>query len=70
MADKRYNLKFTLSNGEEINAGSITIPQGEKGDDGHTPVKGKDYYTEAEKEEMVAAVIAALPVYDGEVVTE
>ena len=36
--------------------------------DGKTPVKGKDYFTEADKSEMVSAVIAALPVYAGEVV--
>ena len=40
------------------------------GDPGYTPVKGKDYYTEADKAEMVSAVIAALPVYDGEVIPE
>lgn len=57
----------------------VTLPRGEKGDtgeqghagpagaDGKTPVKGVDYYTEADKEEMVQAVIAALPVYNGEV---
>lgn len=33
-----------------------------------TPVKGTDYFTDAEKTEMVNAVIAALPVYSGEVV--
>ena len=33
---------------------------------GKTPVKGKDYFTEADKAEMVAAVIEALPVYGGE----
>ena len=33
-----------------------------------TPIKGVDYYTDADKAEMVAAVIAALPVYSGEVV--
>jgi len=42
--------------------------QGVKGEDGYTPVKGTDYYTAADKEEMVNAVIAALPVYNGEVV--
>ena len=42
--------------------------QGPAGNDGYTPVKGTDYYTEADKTEMVNAVIAALPVYDGEVV--
>ena len=38
------------------------------GADGKTPIKGTDYYTEADKTEIVNAVIAALPVYDGEVV--
>lgn len=38
-----------------------------KGDDGMTPVKGADYYTEADRQEMVAAVLAALPQYNGEV---
>lgn len=31
------------------------------GADGKTPQKGVDYYTEADKEEIVQAVIAALP---------
>lgn len=38
------------------------------GKDGKTPVKGVDYFTEADKAEMVSAVIAALPVYDGSVI--
>lgn len=38
------------------------------GKDGYTPVKGTDYWTESDKAEMVADVIAALPVYNGEVV--
>lgn len=33
----------------------------------HTPVKGTDYWTAEDKAEMVADVIAALPVYNGEV---
>jgi hypothetical protein len=41
---------------------------GKDGADGYTPVKGKDYFTEVDKSEMVSAVIAKLPVYDGEVV--
>jgi hypothetical protein len=36
--------------------------------DGKTPVAGTDYFTAADKTEMVNAVIAALPVYAGEVV--
>ena len=46
-------------------------PQGEKGDTGaagaagKTPVKGTDYYTEADKTEMVNLVLAALPTWTG-----
>ncbi len=39
-----------------------------KGKDGYTPVRGTDYWTEADKAEMVANVISVLPVYNGEVV--
>ena len=54
-------------------------PKGDKGDtgekgesgrdgkDGYTPIKGKDYFTEADKSEIVSSVIALLPVYGGEV---
>lgn len=49
-------------------AGADGAP-GAKGEDGHTPVKGVDYWTEADKTAMVADVIAALPVYNGEVVS-
>ena len=38
-----------------------------KGADGKTPVKGVDYYTEADKAEMVKTVLKALPTYNGEV---
>lgn len=40
---------------------------GTNGADGYTPVKGKDYFTDADKEEMVNSVISALPKYNGEV---
>lgn len=42
-------------------------PAGADGKDGKTPVKGTDYFTAADKAEMVSAVIASLPVYGGEV---
>ena len=29
---------------------------GERGEPGYTPVKGVDYYTEAEKEELIAEI--------------
>lgn len=45
-------------------------PAGPPGPKGDTPIKGVDYNTDADKEEIVAAVIAALPKYDGEVIME
>lgn len=38
---------------------------GKDGQDGYTPVKGVDYYTEADKTEMVNAVLDAIPVWEG-----
>ena len=34
---------------------------GSKGADGKTPIKGTDYFTEADKAEFVKAVLDALP---------
>lgn len=34
---------------------------GTPGKDGHTPVKGTDYWTAADKQEIVSSVLAALP---------
>lgn len=45
-----------------------TGPRGEQGPagaDGKTPVKGTDYYTTADKTEMVNLVLAALPTWTG-----
>ena len=44
------------------------VRNGKDGADGKIPVKGEDYFTEADKSEMVSAVISALPKYNGEVV--
>ena len=52
---------------KRANDGEFNGEKGEKGEKGetgvagYTPVKGVDYYTEADKTEMVNAVIAALP---------
>lgn len=46
-------------------------PQGDPGQnglDGYSPVKGVDYFTAADKAEILQDVIDALPVYDGEAV--
>ena len=42
-------------------------PQGEKGD---APILYVDYFTAADKAQMVNAVLAALPIYNGEAVAE
>ena len=39
---------------------------GKNGTDGHTPVKGTDYWTASDKAEIVAEVTDALPKYGGE----
>lgn len=49
------HLILTLTDGTTLDAGVA------KGPAGHTPVKGTDYWTAADKAEMVADVLAALP---------
>ena len=39
--------------------------QGEDGEPGYTPQKGVDYWTEADKAEMVNDVLAAMPTWEG-----
>lgn len=41
---------------------------GKDGADGYTPVRGTDYWTDADRTQMVTDVISALPIYNGEVV--
>lgn len=53
---------------------TLTVKNGSKGSDGapgkdgYTPVAGKDYWTASDKQIIVNDVLAALPVYNGEVV--
>ena len=42
-------------------APGATGPKGDPGVPGKTPVKGVDYFTEVDKQEIVDAVLAALP---------
>lgn len=42
-------------------------PQGPAGANGYTPKRGIDYWTDADKAEIIAEAVAALPVYNGEV---
>ncbi len=55
---------ITLKNGSKGEPGTAGA-DGSDGNDGYTPVKGTDYYTDADKEEMVQAVLAALPEWTG-----
>ena len=48
---------ITLTDGSET---TFTVPKGQKGDEGHTPVKGVDYYTPADKAEFEAFIAAEL----------
>ena len=41
MADKEYNFKITLSNGQVLDAGNFTTPQGPKGDTGPQGPRGE-----------------------------
>ena len=63
--------KLSVSNGKLQYNGSDVGLKGDKGDtgaagaDGHTPVKGTDYWTAADKAEIVADTLAALPTWTG-----
>lgn len=52
-----YDITFT--------DGSVTQFSVYNGENGYTPVKGTDYFTEEEKTEMVNEVLAALPTMEG-----
>ena len=58
-----------LVNPEPVNIKGPAGPagaDGKAGMDGKTPIKGTDYFTQADKEELVQAVLAALPNGDTE----
>lgn len=57
-------LNFTIPRGEKGETGA-TGATGQNGADGYTPVKGVDYFTDAEKGEMIQAVLDALPAAEG-----
>lgn len=61
-------LRVKNENGEWIDVPAIVGPQGEQGPEGpagYTPVKGTDYFTEADKTELVADVKAQIIVPSG-----
>ena len=54
--------KLSDSNGKlQYNGSDVGL----KGDKGDTPVKGTDYWTAADKAEIVADTLAALPTWTG-----
>lgn len=66
--DKGADGTMTFEDLTEEQKESLRGPKGEKGDTGpagYTPVKGTDYYTAADKAEMVQLVLAALPAAEG-----
>lgn len=46
-------------------SGEFKGEDGKDGADGYTPQKGVDYFTEADKEELVSAVLGAMPLWEG-----
>lgn len=62
--DSTAVLNFTIPRGEKGEAGAKG-DTGATGEAGHTPVKGVDYFTDAEKSEMIQAVLDALPAAEG-----
>lgn len=72
--DNGYSLTITAKDKTETidikngSDGAQGIP-GTPGENGTTPIKGVDYFTESDISEIVTSVIAALPKYNGEVIT-
>lgn len=58
-------LNFVIPRGEKGETGAKG-DTGATGEAGHTPVKGVDYFTDADKSEMIQAVLDALPAAEGE----
>lgn len=52
-------------NGSDVGLKGAAGTPGKNGTDGKTPVKGTDYWTEADKAEIVADTLAALPKWTG-----
>ena len=57
LADFRYKRKYKAPNGEN---GRGSHCNGKKGEDGYTPVRGTDYWTEADKAEIKSYVDEAI----------
>ena len=57
--------ELSVTNGKLQYNGSDVGLKGDKGDKGDTPVKGTDYWTAADKAEIVNDTLAALPTWTG-----
>lgn len=58
-------LSIRNESGEFVEVPVIIGPRGFAGEPGHTPVKGTDYWTEADQTQIVNDVLAALPTWEG-----
>ena len=61
MADKKYQIDFEMTDGS-VQSVEFTAPQGEPG---YTPVKGEDYFTEADKQEIAELAADMVDVPEG-----
>ena len=51
---------LTVTSASGSSSADLKGDPGENGADGYTPIKGEDYYTEEDKQEIIGAVLAAL----------
>jgi hypothetical protein len=61
--DEKGDLSWTNDKGLP-NPPTVNI-KGAKGADGYTPIKGIDYFTKEDKEELVSDILSSLPVAEG-----
>ena len=67
MPDTTYIIEKDNSKPTIILVGGDSVgPRGLRGEPGYTPVKGVDYWTQADQEQIVDDVLAALPNSDQE----
>lgn len=62
LSDSNGKLQY---NGSDVGLKGDKGDKGDPGSDGKTPVKGTDYWTAADKAEIVADTLAALPTWTG-----
>lgn len=62
--NSRGELVIGYTNGSIINLGNVIGAKGDKGNpgtNGHTPVRGEDYWTDEDQQSIVDAILEALP---------